>query len=410
MQTAIVASDANPAEKADSKYLNVFERQLAHRFRNLDCGRLSLRFPSGRHMSFDGAADGPNAVVIVKSWSAIFRLMMSGDIGLAEGYMAEEWETPDLAAVFAFCMKNERPLAAMDKPSRGTRILGRLRHACNANSRAGSRRNIAAHYDLGNTFYGHWLDETMTYSAALFSDVDEPMADAQARKYRRLADSLGLKPYHRVLEIGGGWGGFAELAAREYGCRIVCLTVSKEQAAYAQERINRSGLVDQVEIRLEDYRDVDGVFDHIVSIEMFEAVGETFWPTYFDVLRDRLAAGGKAALQVITINDESFTSYRRRPDFIQRYIFPGGMLPSTAAFQASASDAGFETTDTFFFGPSYAETLRRWDRSFEVQWPKIEHLGFDRRFYLMWRYYLQYCAAGFDAGRIDVAHFLLEPR
>jgi cyclopropane-fatty-acyl-phospholipid synthase len=409
MQSAVSGSGSDPTTAAIESP-NVIERWFFRQLRGLEYGWLTIRFPSGRAAAVCGRNEGPNASVTLNSWSAVRRVLWSADMGFAEGYLAGDWETPDLTALLAFCLVNDRSLAGMAEQSWRARALGRLLHAMNANTRAGSRRNIAAHYDLGNAFYRPWLDETMTYSAAVFATPDESLAEAQARKYRRLADALDLQPGQRILEIGCGWGGFAEIAAYEYDCEIVCLTLSTEQADYARARIDQAGLADRVDIRLQDYRDTEGTFDHIVSIEMFEAVGEAYWPAYFGTLRDRLAPGGKAALQVITIAEDAFDDYRNRPDFIQRYIFPGGMLPSHRAIAEQASNAGFELTDSFFFGDSYAETLRRWDRSFEAGWKTIETLGFDDRFFRMWRYYLHYCIAGFDAGRIDVGHFLLEPQ
>jgi len=409
MQPAVSVSGGNQTITT-ADYRNFLERWFLRQLRDLERGRLTIRFPSGRSAIVHCQAEGPNASVILNNWLAVGRVLWSGDMGFAEGYLSQDWESPDVAATLAFCTVNERSLAGMAEQSWRARAVGQLLNRLHANTRAGSRRNIAAHYDLGNAFYRLWLDDTMTYSAAIFAEPDESLIDAQVRKYKRLANVLDLKPGQRVLEVGCGWGGFAEIAARDYGCEVVCLTLSTEQAAYARARMDRSGLADHVDIKLQDYRDIDGTFDHIVSIEMFEAVGEAYWPAYFRTLRERLAKGGKVALQIITIADDAFDRYRQRADFIQRYIFPGGMLPSSAAIAEHASNAGFELTDTYFFGNSYAETLRRWDRAFEVNWPKIAELGFDRRFYRMWRYYLHYCIAGFDAGRIDVGHFLLEPR
>jgi cyclopropane-fatty-acyl-phospholipid synthase len=298
----------------------------------------------------------------------------------------------------------------MDKLLRGSwarRMVNRLYHLLHANTRRGSRRNIAAHYDLGNDFYRLWLDQSMTYSAAIFESMDEPLVAAQERKYQRLAEKIGLCDGDSVLEIGCGWGGFAEYAARHFDCTILCLTLSQEQADFATARIKDAGLEKQVEIRIQDYRDVGGEFDKIVSIEMFEAVGEANWPTYFDTVRQRLKADGKAGIQTITIADSAFAGYRKNTDFIQRYIFPGGMLANPTRFIAIADRLGLQNDDSFFFGDSYAETMRRWDHGFRAAWPKIAALGFDDRFYRMWRYYMCYCEAGFVHGHIDVGQFVL---
>ncbi len=374
----------------------------------LPSGQISIVFPSGATRTFDGASEGPRAVLNINSFRLLRRLLTSGDLGFAESYLRGEWDSPDLASLLNFSVANCEFLEANIKLTPIGALLNRLRHRLNANTRAGSRRNIAAHYDLGNDFYGHWLDETMTYSSALFESFDEPLALAQERKYQQLAKALDLQPDDRVLEIGCGWGGFAEIAAGEYGCKVVCLTLSAEQAGFARQRVEQAGLADRVEIRIQDYRDVQERFDKVVSIEMFEAVGEAYWPTFFDVLRACLKPGGRAAMQVITVDDDAFAYYRSHPEFIQRYIFPGGMLPSPSRFRQVLTDRGLTLRDATYFGPSYGETLRRWDAAFQENWHRIEPLGFDQRFFRMWRFYLAYCEAGFDQGRIDVGHFLIE--
>lgn len=371
-------------------------------------GRLTVTIPSGRRETFEGAVSGRNADLNIHDMRVVNRLISAGDLGLAESYMAGEWSTPDLSALMQFGLANDQALGTTLQKTTLHRLFDRLRHAQRANTRCGSRRNIAAHYDLGNVFYGHWLDPSMTYSSALFEALDEPLAPAQRRKYLRLAAQLDLQPGDQLLEIGCGWGGFAEIAARDFGCTVVALTLSREQAAYARDRLARAGLSNRVEVRLQDYRDVSGQFDKIASIEMFEAVGEQHWPVYFNTLRERLAPGGKAALQIITMDDGYFDEYRRNPEFIQRYIFPGGMLPGLSVFKQAVTAASLAITDHFTFGPSYGETLRRWDTAFQNAWPEIKALGFDDRFYRMWRYYLCYCEVGFDTGRIDVAHFTLK--
>ena len=280
----------------------------------------------------------------------------------------------------------------------------------NRNSKTGSRRNIARHYDLGNAFYREWLDPTMTYSSAAFGHETETLEAAQARKYDLLLDRLDARPGDKVLEIGCGWGGFAEHAARTRGCKVTGITISRAQHDFARERIQRQGLNEQVEIRLQDYRDTRERFDRIASIEMFEAVGESYWPIFFETLRDRLVEGGRAAMQVITIADRHFDYYRGRPDFIQRYIFPGGMLPSPRAFTQESERAGLTVERMEGFGPCYARTLAEWNRRFQGAWHRLEPLGYDARFKRMWEYYLAYCEAGFRAGTIDVQRIQLAKR
>jgi cyclopropane-fatty-acyl-phospholipid synthase len=287
------------------------------------------------------------------------------------------------------------------------RVLGRLAHKFRANTREGSRRNILAHYDLGNAFFETWLDASMTYSAARF-DRAADLETAQQEKYAALASMLRLQPADTVLEIGCGWGGFAEYAARHHGARVTAITISDEQFNYAASRVAKAGLSNQVEIRRQDYRDVEGRFDAVASIEMIEAVGEEYWPTYFAKLAGVLKAGGRAAIQSITIRDDLFWSYRNRADFIQHHIFPGGMLPSLEQLQAQTSRAGLAWRGAERFAASYAETLAEWARRFHSSWPRIQRQGYDERFRRLWLFYLAYCEAGFRTGRTDVVQFALE--
>lgn len=384
------------------------EKLLLRLMRRLVRGQLAVEFPSGATIVIEGKEPGTKAILQIRDMRLALRALLSGDIGFAESYMEGEWDTPDLKALLMLAAENADSMSATFAPSFAMRLLNRWRHARRANTRQGSRRNIAAHYDLGNAFYRQWLDETMTYSSAIFEASGEAHETAQRRKYIRLAELLDIRPGDHVLEIGCGWGGFAEIAAAEFGCRVTGLTLSQEQASYARDRIARAGLEQSVDIRIQDYRDVEGQFDHIVSIEMFEAVGEENWPTYFQTLERTLKPGGKAALQVILIADRHFAAYRKKPEFIQRYIFPGGMLPSAETFNKAARYGGFAVTDDFRFGKSYGESLRRWNDAFMAHWDEIEPLGFDERFRRMWHYYLKYCEAGFDHGRIDVAQFLLQ--
>ena len=371
-------------------------------------GQLTLQFPDGSSHVVQGALPGPSAHLNVRSGKMLWRVARGGSLGFARGYIEDDWSTADLGALIELGVANETALNPILNASGLSRMVANLRHRLRANTRAGSRRNIAFHYDLGNDFYRQWLDETMTYSSAIFSHPGQSLADAQRAKYARIVDELGIGPDDHVLEIGCGWGGFAEYAADRTGCRITCLTLSKEQATYAADRMAAAGLSDKVEIRLQDYRDCQGEFDRVVSIEMFEAVGEANWPTYFDAVRARLKPGGSAMLQVITIAEDRFAHYRRNADFIQTYIFPGGMLPSPSAFAAAVAASGLHLRGSEFFGADYDRTLQEWDRDFSAAWHQIEAQGFDGRFKRMWRYYLQYCAVGFRAGRIDVGQFHIE--
>jgi cyclopropane-fatty-acyl-phospholipid synthase len=315
--------------------------------------------------------------------------------------MQGEWSTPCLSALLTLGAMNQQQLSAVTRRSRFAGIMDRVRHLMNRNSRRGSRANISFHYDLGNEFYKLWLDDTMTYSSAVFAASDEALETAQQRKYQRLLDSLDAEPGAHILEIGCGWGGFAELAARQ-GYRVTGLTLSREQLDFAQKRIAAAGLSELVDLRLQDYRDLDEQFDHVVSIEMFEAVGEEYWPTYFETVHRVLRPGGRAALQVITIDDAVFERYRKSADFIQLYIFPGGMLPSVERFNAVAGTAGLTVRAKSFHRLDYAETLARWHRQVMAHADVLPALGYDERFLRTWRYYLSYCEAGFRTGRTDL--------
>jgi cyclopropane-fatty-acyl-phospholipid synthase len=335
------------------------------------------------------------------------RLALGGDVGFAEGYLAVEWDSPDLTGLIELFAVNREAVEVALPKGLGARLVGLLRALLNRNTRARARRNAVAHYDLGNAFYAAWLDTSMTYSAAIFGPGDD-LAAAQARKYRALAEATGIGPGHHVLEIGCGWGGFAIFAAREIGCRVTAVTVSAEQARHAAERIVVEGLADRVTVRREDYRDVRGTFDAVVAIEMIEAVGEAHWPAFFATLRDRLVPGGRAGLQVITVRDDLFPAYRKEHGFIRQTIFPGGMLPSPAALRALEAGAGLTRRSERAFGPDYARTIVAWRERFRDAWPEIAGGRFDERFRRMWEYYLAYCEAGFRTGTIDVRQIVLE--
>ena len=365
-------------------------------------GGITFVLPSGREIPIRGAQPGPQARVVINDYRFMARVMAAGDIGFAEGYMAGEWDTPDLTAVLESASLNFDRIGQLSAGNPLMRMFNFFSHLLNRNSRKGSQRNIHAHYDLGNAFYERWLDPTMTYSAARFERPDQPLSAAQQNKYATLAQSMALEPDQHVLEIGCGWGGFAEFAAREVGARVTGITISREQHDFARKRLFEKGLADKADIRLIDYRDVEGRFDRIASIEMFEAVGEAYWPTYFGKVHDLLSPGGRAALQIITIRDELFDDYRSRADFIQKYVFPGGMLGSERRLRQETDRAGLEWRDIARFGQDYAETLGQWGASFQAAWNEIRELGFDERFRRLWQFYLSYCEAGFRSGRTNV--------
>ncbi len=368
----------------------------------LQRGSLDIELPDGRMFHIRGPEAGSHGHIKVNDFGFARRLVSEGDVGIAEANLRGEWESRNLTSFLQLFAENYQVIARMLDAQPLIRLWQNLRHWMNRNTRRGSKRNIHAHYDIGNAFYSTWLDGTMTYSSAIFEKDDNDLSIGQTRKYRSLAEQAGIGPNDHVLEVGCGWGGFAEFSAREIGCKVTGLTISKEQYDFASKRIFNAGLNEKVEIKLQDYRDEAGVYDRIASIEMFEAVGEKFWPVFFQQMRDRLKPGGTAGVQVITIRDENFENYRREVDFIQRYIFPGGMLPSASIMRQMGSRFGVPLRNERIFGNDYAETLAQWRDRFRAAWPQLTTMGFDLRFKRLWEYYLAYCEAGFRAGTIDV--------
>jgi cyclopropane-fatty-acyl-phospholipid synthase len=330
-------------------------------------------------------------------------MIRDGDLGFCDAYLDGWWSSPDLQAFLDLIqMPGNNPVQDSFPGFALIRAYEKLRFWLQSNSKGQARKNIAAHYDLGNDFYRLWLDETMTYSSALFTTGQESLETAQEQKYASMVDQMGTLPGDHVLEIGCGWGGFAEYAARERGLRLTCLTISRAQYDFAVDRIAKAGLSDRVEIKLQDYRDEQGLYDGIASIEMFEAVGERYWPTYFNTLRDRLKPGCHATLQIITVPDARWHIYKRGVDFIQKYIFPGGMLPAPSVLRAEVEKAGLRVKHSIEFGDSYSQTLRRWHEAFNAHWDDVAHMGFDDRFRRMWNFYLTSCAGAFRGGNCDV--------
>jgi cyclopropane-fatty-acyl-phospholipid synthase len=402
MQTLAPAGAARSAAASPPPAARVILKLLA----NLKHGALALRTPDGlvRHY---GVGSVPVALEL-KNWNLFTAALRSGDIGFAESYIAGDWATSDLAGLIELLVRNRAAIEALVYGSWWGSLAYRIRHLLNRNSKSGSRKNIHAHYDIGNPFYQLWLDPSMTYSSALFTEAAGGNLElAQAAKYRRILDQLELAPGARVLEIGCGWGGFAEMAARGAGAFVTGLTLSTEQLAYARERIEGAGLAAQVDMQLCDYRDSAGQYDAIASIEMFEAVGESYWPSYFECISRSLKPGGRACVQTIVIADELFERYRKGTDFIQQFIFPGGMLPSPSRFARLAAQHGLKVVDQFCFGIDYADTLVAWRKAFHARLDAVRALGFDERFILTWEFYLCYCEAAFRARNTDVMHFTL---
>jgi cyclopropane-fatty-acyl-phospholipid synthase len=375
--------------------------------RSIDCGEIVLQTPGGRRLPIGGHRSGEQTHLTIHRWRCLLRLLVGGDLGFAEGYLAGEWSTPNIHAFLSAASRrsSETPSFEGLKPPLP---WARLRHALNRNTRRGSRRNIAAHYDLGNEFYRLWLDPSLTYSSAIYAAPAQTLEDAQLAKLDRVVDMLDVRGGERVLEIGCGWGALAARMIERAGCHVTGLTLSTEQLRHAQELMARRGLAANFDGRLQDYRDAGGTYDRVVSVEMLEAVGEAYWPVFFEKLRQRLNPEGTAVLQVITIDQSRFESYRRRPEFIQRYIFPGGMLPTPEILQQLVATSGLQLVSSEFFGASYARTLAEWHQRFLVAWPSIKALGFDLRFKRMWEYYLAYCRVGFEIGALDVGLYKVQ--
>ncbi len=386
-----------------SRSLKVFLSLL----RGVERGVLKVELPDGQQVRAAGGRPGPQGTIVIHNPRFFRRMLFEGDLGFGEMFLDEWWTTPDLQALLDVVMLNNESLVRRFPGAGAFRFWQRLRRSLTPNSRRGARRNVMSHYDLGNAFYASWLDETMTYSSALFRSGRETLDEAQRNKYAAICNRLASAPGSRILEIGCGWGGFAEYAIRERGARVTGLTLSRAQCDYARRRLFEAGLADRAEIRLRDYREEDGRYDAVVSIEMIEAVGEKYWPAYFSAVHDRLQPGGVAALQAIILADHLFPRYRTGTDFIQRRIFPGGLLPSRAALRDEFEAAGLETIGTETFGASYSRTLREWRRQFNARWRRIAALGFDDRFHRMWNFYLAASAAGFASETTNVIQVAL---
>ena len=374
---------------------------------HLHYGRLDIVLPDGRVFRAEGKNPGPVAEMRIHSDDVFARLIREGDLGFCDAYLDGDWSTPDLQA-FMDLVHADNEGVYDGFPGMGlVRAFKKLRFWLQRNHKTQARKNISYHYDLGNDFYKLWLDDTMTYSSALFATGQESMESAQTAKYASMIDQMGAKPGDHILEIGCGWGGFAEYAAKERGMRVTGLTISEEQFKYAQERIEKAGLSDVVNFKLQDYRDERGSYDGIASIEMFEAVGEKYWPTYFETVHDRLKPGANATLQIITVADRRWHVYKRGVDFIQKYIFPGGMLPSPKVLKEQVEKAGMAVVKSVEFGPSYDLTLRRWHETFNEKWDQVSDMGFDDRFRRMWNFYLTSCASTFQSGNCDVTQITI---
>jgi len=396
------------AKLLTDKDLSPTWRVISSILSRIQVGYLTIAHIDGRLECFGEPGSKPSAFIQIYNNRVIRRFLFGGAVGLGESYMDGDWDSPDLPAVIELGARNEN--LALKKILTGHPLarFGRwLGHFMHRNTRDGSKKNIASHYDLGNNFYRQWLDPGLTYSCAIFERPEEDLQSAQEHKYRHIADRASLGPNDRLLEIGCGWGGFAEYAARERGSSVTALTISKAQYDYSVERIYKAGLNEKVQVRLQDYRDINQSFDKIVSIEMLEAVGEEYWEIYFTKIRDALVTGGRAAIQVITAADHRFIPHNKDADFIQKYIFPGGKLPSSAILKQITHECGLIWREAATFGEQYAHTLALWRQRFLAARPEISTMGFDKRFMRMWDYYLAYCEGGFRGKSINLLQISL---
>ncbi len=380
---------------------------VLHLLKDIKHGTLDLSLPDGSCGKL-GTGEAPFAHLHIYDWGVFSQTLKSGDIGFAEGYINNQWSSPNLTQLLTLFLANRKQIESVIYGGFFGRLFYRIKHLLNRNTKTQAKKNIHMHYDLGNSFYRLWLDPSMTYSSALFNDhARHDLQEAQSAKYQTILDWLAPKPGHQLLEIGCGWGGFAE-AATALGAHVTGLTLSSEQLNYATQRLEKTGRSELCDLRLQDYRDCTGQFDGIASIEMFEAVGQSFWPEYFQTVAKQLKPGGRAAIQVITIAESLFDRYRKSSDFIQQYIFPGGMLPSKTEFRQQAEKAGLRAVQQMAFGQDYAKTLKLWRQNFNHQLQDIRALGFDERFIRIWNFYLAYCEAGFLESNTDVVQFYLE--
>ena len=389
------------AESSIEKILNIFLSKI-------NFGSLEVLYPSGKKKVFKGKEPGPSAFIQVHNYSFLTYIFKRGSVGFAEAYINGLYSTNNLTNLLMLSHKNEKYFLQIINSNFIYSTFSKFKHFLNKNSKSQSKKNIKYHYDLGNNFYEQWLDKTMTYSSAIFDQQNTSLKSAQINKYKKIAESLSLNENSQTLEIGCGWGGFSTYVAKNYNCKVDAITISKEQYDYTAKKIQHEGLNEKVSVLFKDYRDVKTEYSNIASIEMFEAVGKQYWSNYFEIIRNSLSYHGKAALQIITIDETRSRDYQGRPDFIQQYIFPGGMLPTKKQLELNALAVGLKCLEVLSFGKSYAKTLNIWNSQFQKSWIDVAKYGFDDRFKRMWEYYFSYCETGFLSSSTDVSHFLIK--
>ena len=383
------------------------EKLLVNFLSKIKFGILNVEFPSGENKIFSGINNSLSASIKIHDFKLLSYILKRGSVGYAEAYMKGFFSTPNLTDLLILSHKNEKFFLDNINSNFFYLTLSKIKHFLKANSKSQSKKNIKFHYDLGNKFYEKWLDKSMTYSSAIFDKQNTNLPDAQINKYKKIADSLSLNENSKTLEIGCGWGGFSSYIAKNYKCNVDAITISKEQYDYTASKIQKEGLSEKVAVHFKDYREINNKYNNIVSIEMFEAVGKKYWKKYFDVIRDSLFTNGKAVLQIITIDEKKASEYQVRPDFIQQYIFPGGMLPTKKQLEINAKNVGLKCNEVYSFGKSYAQTLSIWNSQFQDSWNDVSSYGFDDKFKRMWEFYLSYCETGFLSNSTDVSHFLV---
>ncbi len=369
---------------------------------DFEFGKIKIVTPDGKKYNFQGKRDGPETEIIIKSQKSINKILDKGSLGFAESYLDGNIETKDLKSLMLFFAKNEKYLNGVLKKNIFLRFSNYFRKKLTENTIKQNKKNISYHYDLGNDFFKYWLDKNLTYSSGIFVEKNKSLEKAQINKLEKMCNLLKLKKEHHLLEIGCGWGSFAIYAAKKYKCRVTCITLSEKQFLYVKRKIKNLNLNKKINIQIMDYRNLKGKFDRIASIEMFEAVGEKYWNLYFKKIKELLNPNGIAAFQIITINKNRFIDYKKNLDFIQKYIFPGGMLPSKEILKKIINENDLLEFSINNFGKDYSKTLKEWLIRFKKSWKHIKPLGFDNRFKRMWEYYLNYCETGFDVGTLDL--------
>ena len=392
----------------NNKFQQSFEIMAQKFLSKIQFGELLVKFPSGNTQVFKGSNSDYKADLIINNYKFISKILKRKSVGFAESYMDGDFSSSNLTNLLLFAFKNEKYFLENLKTNIFFNIYSKLKHFLNENTKSQSKKNIEYHYDLGNNFYTKWLDNSMTYSSAFFEQENQNLFDAQINKYHKIAQALDLNENSKVLEIGCGWGGFSEYAAKNFKSKIDAITISKAQFEYASNKIQKEGLGEKVSIKFKDYRDIDNQYSNIASIEMFEAVGRKYWEKYFEVVKKSLLNSGKAALQIITIDKKRSLEYQKQPDFIQQYIFPGGMLPTKEELMQINQKLGLEFSETKTFGLSYAKTLNLWNDQFQSSWQDLVKLGFNERFKRTWEFYLSYCETGFISKSTDVSHFIIK--